>query len=191
MSVRFFFSSTFITIGKKNGSFTFPHLGVGIVGKEGKQASLAADFSVTQFSFLTKLLLWHGRNSYRRSAKLAQFVIHRGLIISIMQAVFSAIFYFAPIALYQGWLMVGYATIYTMAPVFSLVLDRDVNEDLALLYPELYKELTKVCHLFFPYSTADMGLPGSSIIIQDFLPMVDDQSISRSVFFPHSHFNIL
>jgi len=39
--------------------------------------------------------------------------------------------------------MVGYATIYTMAPVFSLVLDRDVNEDLALLYPELYKELTK------------------------------------------------
>ncbi|KAG6810347.1 hypothetical protein H0H92_012240 [Tricholoma furcatifolium] len=118
-------------------------VGVGIVGKEGKQASLAADFSVTQFSFLTKLLLWHGRNSYRRSAKLAQFVIHRGLIISIMQAVFSAIFYFAPIALYQGWLMVGYATVYTMAPVFSLVLDRDVNEDLALLYPELYKELTK------------------------------------------------
>ncbi|KAG9311135.1 hypothetical protein JVU11DRAFT_9050 [Chiua virens] len=118
-------------------------VGVGIVGKEGKQASLAADFSVTQFSHLTKLLMWHGRNSYRRSAKLAQFVIHRGLIISVMQAVFSAIFYFAPIALYQGWLMIGYATIYTMAPVFSLVLDRDVNEDLALIYPELYKELTK------------------------------------------------
>ncbi|KAL4246411.1 Phospholipid-transporting ATPase [Abortiporus biennis] len=118
-------------------------VGVGIVGKEGKQASLAADFSVTQFSHLTKLLLWHGRNSYRRSAKLAQFVIHRGFIISVMQAVFSAIFYFAPIALYQGYLMAGYATVYTMAPVFSLVLDRDVNEDLALLYPELYKELTK------------------------------------------------
>ncbi|KAK4684635.1 phospholipid-translocating ATPase, partial [Tremellales sp. Uapishka_1] len=47
------------------------------------------------------------------------------------------------IALYQGWLQVGYATLYTMAPVFSLVLDRDVSEDLALLYPELYKELTK------------------------------------------------
>lgn len=118
-------------------------VGVGIVGKEGKQASLAADFSVTQFSFLTKLLLWHGRNSYRRSAKLAQFVIHRGLIISVMQAVFSSIFFFAPIALYQGWLMVGYATIYTMAPVFSLVLDRDVSEDLAIIYPELYKETTK------------------------------------------------
>jgi phospholipid-translocating ATPase len=37
---------------------------------------------------------------------------------------------------------VGYATLYTMIPVFSLVLDRDVDENLALLYPELYKELT-------------------------------------------------
>ncbi|KAJ9123974.1 hypothetical protein QFC22_000765 [Naganishia vaughanmartiniae] len=118
-------------------------VGVGIVGKEGKQASLAADFSINQFSFLTKLLLWHGRNSYKRSAKLAQFVIHRGLIISVIQAVFSSIFFFAPIAVYQGWLQVGYATLYTMAPVFSLVLDKDVSEDLALMYPELYKELTK------------------------------------------------
>ncbi|KAG9302506.1 hypothetical protein G9A89_007210 [Geosiphon pyriformis] len=118
-------------------------VGVGIVGKEGKQASLAADFSVTQFSFLTKLLLWHGRNSYKRSAKLAQFVIHRGLIISVIQAVFSSIFYFAPIALYQGWLIVGYSTIYTMAPVFSLVLDQDVNQDIAMGFPELYKDLTK------------------------------------------------
>jgi phospholipid-translocating ATPase len=112
-----------------------PASGVGIVGKEGKQASLAADFSVTQFSHLTKLLLWHGRNSYRRSAKLAQFVIHRGLIISVMQAVFSSIFYFAPIALYQGWLMVGYATLYTMAPVFSLVLDRDSERGFRAVLP--------------------------------------------------------
>jgi phospholipid-translocating ATPase len=32
------------------------HVGVGIVGKEGKQASLAADFSITQFSHLTRLI---------------------------------------------------------------------------------------------------------------------------------------
>lgn len=42
----------------------------------------------------------------------------------------------------QNWLMVGYATVYTAAPVLSLVLDKDVDEDLANLYPELYKELT-------------------------------------------------
>ena len=117
-------------------------VGVGIVGKEGRQASLAADFSITQFAHLTKLLVWHGRNSYKRSAKLAQFVIHRGLIISVCQTVFSIASHFEPIALYRDWLLVGYATLYTMAPVFSLVLDRDVDEGLANLYPELYKELT-------------------------------------------------
>jgi len=117
-------------------------VGVGIVGKEGRQASLAADFSVTQFAHLTKLLVWHGRNSYKRSAKLAQFVIHRGLIISVCQTVFSVASHFEPIALYRDWLLVGYATLYTMAPVFSLVLDMDVDEGLANLYPELYKELT-------------------------------------------------
>lgn len=117
-------------------------VGVGIVGKEGKQASLAADFSITQFAHLTKLLVWHGRNSYRRSAKLAQFVMHRGLIISVCQTVFSIAAKFEPIALYRDWLLVGYATVYTMMPVFSLTLDKDVDENLANLYPELYKELT-------------------------------------------------
>ena len=117
-------------------------VGVGIVGKEGRQASLAADFSITSFHHLTKLLVWHGRNSYKRSAKLAQFVIHRGLIISVCQTFYSIATELQPHALYLDWLLVGYATVYTMAPVFSLVLDKDVDEGLANLYPELYKELT-------------------------------------------------
>jgi len=118
-------------------------VGIGIVGKEGKQASLASDFSLSQFSHIGRLLLVHGRNSYKRSAALSQFVIHRGLIITTMQAVFSAVFYFSSVSLYQGFLMVGYATVYTMLPVFSLVLDRDVSAQIAIMYPELYKELTK------------------------------------------------
>ena len=117
-------------------------VGVGIVGKEGRQASLAADFSITQFHHLTKLLVWHGRNSYKRSAKLGQFVIHRGLIISIAQTVFSIAARFQPNPLFRDWLLVGYATAYTQLPLFSLVLDRDVDEAVANLYPELYKELT-------------------------------------------------
>lgn len=116
-------------------------VGIGIVGKEGRQASLAADFSVAQFYYLTKLLVWHGRNSYKRSAKLAQFVIHRGLIISVCQTVFSVARHFEPTALYRDWLLVGYATVYTMFPVFSLVLDTDIPPRLAHVYPELYAEL--------------------------------------------------
>ncbi|CAM2716513.1 unnamed protein product [Rotaria socialis] len=119
------------------------HVGIGIVGKEGKQASLAADFSINQFSYLTRLLFVHGRDSYKRTASLSQFIIHRGVIISVMQAIFSSIFSFIAISLYQGFLLVGYGTVYTMFPVFSLVLDKDVPADIALLYPELYKELAK------------------------------------------------
>ncbi|XP_024610567.1 probable phospholipid-transporting ATPase IIB isoform X5 [Neophocaena asiaeorientalis asiaeorientalis] len=59
------------------------------------------------------------------------------------KAVFSSVFYFASVPLYQGFLMVGYATVYTMFPVFSLVLDQDVKPEMAMLYPELYKDLTK------------------------------------------------
>ncbi|XP_058801289.1 probable phospholipid-transporting ATPase IIB isoform X2 [Phymastichus coffea] len=117
--------------------------GIGIEGLEGRQASLAADFSITQFSHLANLLLVHGRRSYKRSAALSQFVIHRGLIISTMQAVFSTVFYFSSVPLYQGFLMVGYGTLYTMFPVFSLVLDKDVSGKIALTFPELYKDLSK------------------------------------------------
>lgn len=123
--------------------------GIGIAGVEGKQASLAADFSIPQFSHLSRLLLVHGRNSYKRSASLSQFVIHRGLIISTMQAIFSAVFYFSSVPLYQGLLMIGYATVYTMFPVFSLVLDKDVSANIALTYPELYKDLSKGRSLSF------------------------------------------
>lgn len=119
------------------------NVGIGIVGKEGRQASLAADFSITQFYYLGRLLLWHGRNSYKRTAKVSQFVIHRGFTIATMQAVFSAVFYFSPIALYQGLIAIGYTTVYTMFPVFSLVLDLDITDDMALIYPELYHELLK------------------------------------------------
>ncbi|UJR23043.1 hypothetical protein I4U23_026069 [Adineta vaga] len=124
-------------------------VGIGIVGKEGKQASLAADFSINQFSYLSRLLLVHGRNSYTRTASLSQFVMHRGMIITIMQAIFSSVFYFSSIALYQGILLVGYATFYTNFPVFALVLDQDVRPEIALLYPELYRELSKGRHISY------------------------------------------
>ncbi len=89
------------------------------------------------------MLLFHGRNSYKGSAAVSQFVMQRGVTISVMQAIFSSIFYFASISLYQGVLLVGFTTVYTMYAIASLVFDRDVRPEIALLYPELYKELTK------------------------------------------------
>ncbi|VDO11418.1 unnamed protein product [Rodentolepis nana] len=125
------------------------HLGIGIVGKEGRQASLASDFSITQFSHIARLLLVHGRNTYKNTASLSQFIIHRGCTITVMQIIFSAIFYIVSVALFPGFLMVGYATIFTMFPVFSLILDKDVPDKVAMTYPELYKDLAKGRELTF------------------------------------------
>lgn len=36
-----------------------------------------------------------------------------------------------------------YGTVYTMFPVFSLVLDKDVSGKIAMTFPELYKDLSK------------------------------------------------
>ena len=85
--------------------------------------------------------MWHGRLSYKRSAVLSQFVIHRGLIISVIQAIFSIIFYFVAIPVYNGMLMLGYSSIYTNLPVFSLVFDQDVPVQAVMKFPPLYKTL--------------------------------------------------
>lgn len=39
--------------------------------------------------------------------------------------------------------MMGYSTIYTSLPVFSLVFDHDVSEEASMKYPPLYKTLQK------------------------------------------------
>lgn len=48
--------------------------------QEGKQASLAADFSITQFKHIGRLLVWHGRN---RSDFTLQCVIYVYVCLSL------------------------------------------------------------------------------------------------------------
>jgi len=129
--------------GNDVGMIQAADVGIGIEGKEGKQAALAADYSILKFNNLNKLLLWHGRLSYKRSGIMAHFVIHRGLIISFIQAFFSILFYNLSISIYTGILILGYTTLFTFFPVFSLVFDEDVDMKRALNYPPLYKTLQK------------------------------------------------
>ena len=59
----------------------------------------------------------------------------------MIQALFIIMFYFVAIPVYNGFLMLGYATIYTALPVFSLVFDTDANIESIMQYPILYKTL--------------------------------------------------
>ena len=49
------------------------------------------------------------------------------MIISFIQAIFTVMFYFVTIPVYNGFLILGYSTLYTSMPIFSLVLDEDVS----------------------------------------------------------------
>ena len=124
-------------------------VGIGIVGKEGLQASLAADYSIKEFRSLSVLLLWWGRIAYKNTSTMANFIIHRGLVISMNQFIFSCVFYFNPVPIYSGFLSFGYSTIFTSLPSISVLLDQDVAKDNVIKFPTLYKILLKGRELNF------------------------------------------
>eukprot|EP00866_Antonospora_locustae_P001524 jgi/Antlo1/1524/1815 len=129
--------------GNDVSMITESNIGFGITGKEGKQASLAADFSLKRFKDVLPLLLWHGRRCYKSTARLAHLIIHRGTVLFIMQAIFCSMFLYAPISIYPGLLLMGYSTVYTFGPIFCTVLSSDITKENALKYPELYQDLVR------------------------------------------------
>lgn len=72
------FSPGNITLAIGDGANDVPmiqaaNVGVGISGKEGRQAVLSSDYSIAEFRFLKRLLLVHGNYSYKRISKLILF----------------------------------------------------------------------------------------------------------------------
>jgi len=129
--------------GNDVGMISVADVGIGIEGREGKSAALSADVATDDFYSLARLFFWHGRNSYLRSAALAHLIFHRGVIVAVMQGIYSALIGFAPKPLFSGWLIIGYTTVYTSLPVFSLVLDNDLSEKDVMLFPQFYAHLQR------------------------------------------------
>lgn len=107
--------------GNDVGMIEEAHIGVGIAGKEGKQAALASDYSIGEFKVVVKLLLFHGRLIYKTTSEMSKFIMHRGIIIATMQFCFCVLFFLIDIPLFNGILMFGYSTLFTNLPVISIV----------------------------------------------------------------------
>ncbi|CAE7514855.1 unnamed protein product, partial [Symbiodinium pilosum] len=115
------------------------HVGVGVSGKEGRQAVNASDFAIAQFRFLERLLLVHGRWDYRRTCKFILYTFWRNAIITML------LFYYTFFSGYSGTCMFT-STVWTS---FSMVLfwpiiatgisDRDVTDKQAVEHPSLYE----------------------------------------------------
>eukprot|EP00959_Pyramimonas_sp_CCMP1952_P083172 1738222-Pyramimonas_sp.AAC.1 len=59
------------------------HIGVGISGQEGMQATMASDYSIGQFRFLAKLLLVHGRWNYRRIVRVVLYFFYKNVVFGV------------------------------------------------------------------------------------------------------------
>lgn len=75
---------------------TSAHLGVGIKGLEGSQASRSADFSIGQFRYLKNLMFVHGREAYRRNSYLVLYITYK----NVLQVI--PIFFFGVFSCFSG-----------------------------------------------------------------------------------------
>ena len=53
------------------------HVGLGIFGKEGRNAAISADFAFAKFKFVKRILLVHGYLYYTRAANLVQYFFYK------------------------------------------------------------------------------------------------------------------
>jgi len=80
------------------------HVGVGISGREGRQAARSADFAITQFKYLIPLLFTHGRECYRRNADLVGFNFYKNVLYVIVQFYFGFFSCFSGQTMYETWI---------------------------------------------------------------------------------------
>lgn len=115
------------------------HIGVGISGKEGAQAVQAADFSFTQFRFLTHLLLAHGRWAYKRISWFICYYFYKNIAVVFAELWFAFFNGFSGQIYFLDWLPMLYNSFWTSWPcMVAFLVEQDVNSERSLKYPALY-----------------------------------------------------
>ncbi|XP_061838583.2 phospholipid-transporting ATPase ID [Nerophis lumbriciformis] len=116
------------------------HIGVGISGKEGIQAVLASDYSFSQFRFLQRLLLVHGRWSYIRMCRFLYYFFYKNFAFTMVHFWFAFLCGFSAQTVYDQFFITLFNIVYTSLPVLAMgVFDQDVSDQKSLQYPKLYE----------------------------------------------------
>jgi len=126
--------------GNDVGMIQMASVGVGISGREGLQASRAADYSFAKFKFLKRLILVHGRRSYKRTALIAQYSFYKSLLIAFIQICYSYYTLFSGVTFFDGFALTVYNLVFTGIPIFFYLLDKDLPDETLIEHPDLYKE---------------------------------------------------
>lgn len=59
-------------------------VGIGISGKEGKQASMSSDFSLPKFHYLKRLILMHGHLTYYRLVTMILYFLYKNFVFVLL-----------------------------------------------------------------------------------------------------------
>ncbi|KAI9887929.1 MAG: hypothetical protein M1823_000318 [Watsoniomyces obsoletus] len=115
-------------------------VGVGIAGEEGRQAVMSSDFAIGQFRFLQRLVLVHGRWSYRRLAETIANFFYKNIVWTFTLFWFQIHTNFDCTYLYEYTYILLVNIVFTSLPVILMgVLDQDVSDKISLAVPQLYR----------------------------------------------------
>ncbi|XP_058504274.1 phospholipid-transporting ATPase ID isoform X2 [Solea solea] len=116
------------------------HIGVGISGQEGIQAVLSSDYSFSQFRFLQRLLLVHGRWSYLRMCRFLCYFFYKNFAFTMVHFWFGFFCGFSAQTVYDQYFITLFNIVYTSLPVLAMgIFDQDVPDHRSLEYPKLYE----------------------------------------------------
>ncbi|RFU32527.1 hypothetical protein B7463_g3841, partial [Scytalidium lignicola] len=115
-------------------------VGVGIAGEEGRQAVMSSDYAIGQFRFLQRLVLVHGRWSYRRLGETIANFFYKNIVWTFTIFWYQIFASFDMTYLYDYTYILLFNLAFTSLPViFMGVLDQDVSDKVSLAVPQLYR----------------------------------------------------
>ncbi|XP_048844716.1 phospholipid-transporting ATPase IF isoform X4 [Brienomyrus brachyistius] len=126
------------------------NVGIGIMGKEGRQAVRNSDYAIARFKFLAKLLLVHGHFYYIRIATLVQYFFYKNVCFITPQFLYQFFCLFSQQTLYDSVYLTLYNICFTSLPVLVYSLfEQLVHPHVLQNKPALYRDISKNSLLSF------------------------------------------
>eukprot|EP01063_Lacrimia_lanifica_P002156 TRINITY_DN11115_c0_g1_i1.p1 TRINITY_DN11115_c0_g1~~TRINITY_DN11115_c0_g1_i1.p1 ORF type:complete len:1349 (+),score=551.78 TRINITY_DN11115_c0_g1_i1:112-4158(+) len=125
--------TTVLAIGDGGNDVTMiqkAHVGIGVIGVEGRAAELASDYAIPRFKHLKRLLAVHGRYCKYRTMKCVWYSFYKNIVLSISQMCFAIFTGFSGQTIFDSWLLAIKNTFYDGAPpLFMGCWEKDINEE--------------------------------------------------------------
>nr|XP_059851849.1 phospholipid-transporting ATPase IH isoform X2 [Delphinus delphis] len=120
------------------------HVGIGIIGKEGRQAARNSDYAIPKFKHLKKMLLVHGHFYYIRISELVQYFFYKNVCFIFPQFLYQFFCGFSQQTLYDTAYLTLYNISFTSLPILLHSLtEQHVSMDTLKRDPALYRDIAK------------------------------------------------